>query len=122
MPDNDTTFHDSVSKLLSTNLSEYLNEPLNLALCVKIYQSIFETLVEVFQNSNINVSNESMNYLAQQYYDAVKINNTHDLDPNIFTQRAKLENIETKEIALLAVMLKGTDFAYDLLSEIKKRG
>jgi hypothetical protein len=63
-----------------------------------------------------------MNYLAQQYYDSIKINNKHELDPNIFTQRAKLENIKTKEVALLAVMMRGTDFIIPLVQEIKRRG
>jgi len=62
-----------------------------------------------------------MNYLAQQYYDGILINNTHELDPNIFSERARLDNITTKEIALMAMMLNGTDFAVPLIMEVKKR-
>jgi hypothetical protein len=115
------TFHDAVSKLLGARLQKYQTESINVYICVKIYQEIFESLVDLFEQSNVNLTNESMNYLAQQYYDGVLINNTQELDPNIFTIRAKLDGIETKEIALMAVMLKGTDFAMPLLAEIKRR-
>ena len=62
-----------------------------------------------------------MNYLSQQYYDGVLINGHQELDPDIFTQRAKLDGISTEELTLLAVMLNGTDFAVPLIEEVKKR-
>ena len=77
--------------------------------------------MELFQTSGVELSNEGMNYLAQQYYDGILINGTQELDPNIFDKRAKLEAMETKEIALLAVMLNGTDFAIPLIQEVKRR-
>jgi len=55
------------------------------------------------------------------YYDSVTINGNQDLDPHIFTQRAKLSNIETKELALLATMMNGTPFAAPFIGEIKRR-
>lgn len=114
--------HDAIAMLLEQNLKQYADErKLDLSVCTKIYQTIFESLVQVFQGSNVQITNESMNYLAQQYYDSIKINNRHELDPDIFSQRARLENIETKEIALLATMMRGTDFFYPLVEEIKRR-
>lgn len=119
--------HKAVSQLLSARLQPLITSEgeskrdLNPLACVEIYSTIFETLVEVVQEAQLPVTNEGMNYLAQQYYDGILINETHELDPEIFTQRAKLENMETKELALLAVMLSGTDFALPVLAEIKKR-
>ena len=79
-------------------------------------------MVEVFEASNSGITNEAMNYLSQAYYDSVSVNESgQELDPNIFSQRAKLENIETREIALMAVMLNHTDFAIPLIHEIKRR-
>jgi hypothetical protein len=49
------------------------------------------------------------------------INGTQELDPNIFTQRAKLENIETRELALMALTLNGTDFTIPIIQEVKRR-
>lgn len=115
-------FNEAVTKLLVERLKKFNGKSNDLVTSVEIYQEIFETLAELMETSNVQITNESMNYLAQQYYDGVLINDNQELDPNIFTQRAKLENIETKEIALLAVMLSGTDFAVPLIAEIKRRG
>jgi hypothetical protein len=116
-------FNEVITKLLSERLKAYREKNLDLVVCVEIYQTIFDTLVEVFEKANSGLTNEAMNYLSQQYYDAVSVNNSgQGLDPDIFTQRAKLESIETKELALLAVMLNGTDFAIPLIQEVKRRG
>jgi len=116
-------FNDAVSKLLTEKLKPLAQKKtkLDLVVCVEIYQYIFETLVEIFKSSNVALTNEAMNYLSQQYYDGILINNKHELDPNIFEKRAKLENISTKELALLAVALSGTDFSVPIINEIKKR-
>lgn len=115
-------FNEAVSRLLVERLKSFKRETLDLVTCTSIYQTIFATLAEVFEMSKVGITNESMNYLAQSYYDCVSVNSTaQGLDPNIFTQRAKVENIETRELALLAVMLNGTDFALPLIAEIKRR-
>ena len=94
---------------------------LNKQTCIEIYQCIFETLTTVLMNSESKLSNESVNYLAQQYYDAILINNNQELDPNIFTQRASLNNINTQEVALLSFMFEGTDFNFPIVEELKRR-
>lgn len=114
-------FNDVITKLLSEKLKQFNDKKLDLVICVEIYQEIFGSLVEVFEQSEAGLTNEAMNYLAQQYYDAILINGKEELDPNIFTQRASMDNIETKELALLAVMLNGTDFAIPLINEVKRR-
>ena len=114
-------FNESISALLAERLKEYHDKSLDLVVCVDIYKTIFDSLVEVFETAGTGLTNEAMNYLAQQYYDAVLINGKEELNPNIFTQRATMENIETKELALLAVMLNGTDFAVPLIREVKRR-
>ena len=115
--------HDAVSKMLSQRLKKFSdeNKTLNVLTCTQIYSEIFESLSEIMKDSNTPLCNESVNYIAQQYYDAVLINGNQELNPNIFTQRAKLENIQTKEIALMAMMFRGTDFSLPLLAEIKRR-
>ena len=114
-------FHESISKLLTLKLQPFKERNLDLVTCIEIYTTIFDTMVEVVTGAQIPITNESMNYLAQQYYEAVSINDTQELDPEIFTQKASLNGIETKELALLAVMLSGTDFALPIIAEIKKR-
>jgi len=119
-----SNFNQAITTLLNERLKVYHDKSIDLVVCTEIYETIFKTLVEVFTANELlkgKLTNESMNFVAQQYYDCVSINNREELNPNIFTQRAKLENIETKELALLAVMLRETDFLGYVLKEIKKR-
>ena len=120
---NPGEFHEVISKLLMSKLAPVITEgmTLNLVTCVEIYQTIFDTLVETLTGAEVAITNEAMNYLAQQYYLGVQVNGGQELDPEIFTQLAKLENITTKELALLATMLAGTDFGAEIILEIKKR-
>jgi|GEM_PF-5309151 len=113
--------HESVSKLLSLKLEKYKSEKLSSSTCTAIYQDIFETFVDLFQESKIEVSNEAMNMVCQMYYDAVTINGNQELDPNIFSQRASVKNVETKELGLLASLFSNTPFASPFIFEIKRR-
>lgn len=114
-------FNEVITRLLGEKLKRFNEKTLDLPTCVEIYQEIFNSLVDVFEQSGVGLTNESMNYLAQQYYDGVLVNGREELNPHIFTQRAKMEGIATKELALLAVMLNGTDFAIPIIQEIKRR-
>lgn len=114
-------FNDVITKLLEEKLKPFKNKDNDTVTCVEIYQKIFDVLTDVIVTAKTPIDNEAVNYLAQQYYDAVLINGRDELDPNIFTQRAKLENIPTRELALMAVMLNGTDFAIPIIVEVKKR-
>jgi hypothetical protein len=115
--------HESLSKLLLARLGKYKkeNKKLNKETCIAIYQDIFETTVQLFQSADIKICNESMNLISQMYYDSIQINENQELDPNIFSQRASLLNIETKELALLASFFTNTPFAEPFIFEIKKR-
>jgi len=115
--------YKAITDLLSTRLQPLVTaeRKLNLVSCVEIYTTIFDTLVDVMTEGEVKITNEAMNYLAQQMYDGVLVSGRHELDPDIFTQRAKLDSIETSELAILAVMLSGSDFAVPIIQEIKKR-
>ncbi len=112
---------EAVTKLLTGKLSKRMGEKFDKAACTSMYQDIFFTLSEVIKEAQIPLSNESVNFLSQMYYDSVTINNNQELDPNIFTQRASLNNISTKEIVLMATMMSGTPFAHPFIFEAKKR-
>jgi len=113
--------HATLSSLITERLTRRTGEKLNTSTCSEIYQDIFFTLTELFKESEAPLSNESVNFLAQMYYDAITVNGNQELDPNIFTQRAKLSNIQTKEVALMATMMNGTPFAALLIAEVKRR-
>ena len=101
--------HDVMSKLLNERLKKRISEKLDRSTCTEIYQDISYTISEVVKESSVPLSNESVNMLSQMYYDAVDLQTSAGpmgLDPDIFTQRAKIENIPTKELALLGTMMK----------------
>lgn len=113
--------HEVLSKLITTRLLGQKNEHLNRTTCILMYQDIFSSIEELCTTSGVAISNESMNYLAQMYYDAVVVNENHTLDPNIFTQKASLDNIPTQELVLLAMFMNGTPFAAEFIDKIKSR-
>lgn len=115
------SFHETVASLLETKLALYKERTLDRITCQEIYTTIFDTFVGVFKGAKAELTNEAVNYVAQQYYDGVLINGRQELDPNIFTIRAQLSNIHTKELAFLVTLLNGTDFAVPVLQEIRKR-
>ena len=125
MTDKIQNFHLAVEQLINAKLATFKQMSLDKANCVSIYQKIFETLTELFQNVQAPISNEGANYIAQQYYDGIMLvgsdGNTHELDPNIFNQRASLDNIPTKELAFMAMLLAGTDHRVAVLEAIKQR-
>jgi hypothetical protein len=115
-------FFQNVSLLIWDRLNDLMKgESLDRTNCIRIYTVIFNALQEVMSKSKVEFSNESLNYLSQQFYDGILINGTQELDPNIFTQRAKLENIQTGELVLMSMMLKGTDFVIPIIQEVKHR-
>ena len=115
--------HQTISTLLGSKLHHIITaeQTLNLAVCVEIFTTIFETVCELLQTAEIHISNEAVNYISQQYYDGILINGVQELDPEIFTQRAKLTEIPTKELAIMAVLFNGTDFAAPIIHEVKHR-
>lgn len=113
--------HEAITKLLTDRLQKRLHEKLDRSTCTEIYQDIFFTLSEIVKEAETPLSNESVNLLAQMYYDSVTVNGNQELDPNIFSQRAKIENIPTNELALMATMMNGTPFAPIFISSIKRR-
>lgn len=115
---------EAVTKLLNERLQKRVSQRLNKETCTEVYQDIFFTLTEIFKESQAPLSNESANLLSQMYYDCVTVKTLAgpmELDPNIFDKRASMDNIPTKELALLASMMTGTPFASVFISEIKKR-
>lgn len=116
-------FYEAISKLLLKNLEQYKSKSLSKETCLSIYNTIFETIQNVVESAELqsSVSNESLNWLAQALYDSVSINGTQETDPNIFTQRAKLDNIPTKELAFLAMLLRDTPFVGPVVATIKRR-
>lgn len=116
--------HETLSKLITDRLQRRVSQKLSKETCLEIYQDIFYTLSEVIREAGTPLDNESVNLLAQMYYDSISLSTSAgpmELDPNIFTQRAKLENIPTNELALLGTMMNGTPFGDVFIGAVKRR-
>jgi hypothetical protein len=113
--------HDAVASLLNVKLKTFTGRSLDRTTCSEIYEKIFETLTDLFVEVKAPIDNEAANYIAQAYYDGILIQDKHELDPNIFDRRAKLENIPTNQLVVMAVMLENTDHKLPIVAEIKKR-
>ena len=113
--------HETLSRLLNDRLQRRIDQKLDRSTCMEIYGDIFYSLTEVIKQSETPLCNESVNLLSQMYYDSVSINGNQELDPNIFTKRASIEEIPTKELALMATMMNGTPFGDIFISAVKKR-
>lgn len=118
---NDARFHDTIVAMLAERLNVLHGRSLSRGTCMEFYHVIFNNLQDIFTNAEVQLSNEALNWLAQGYYDSILINGRDSLDPTIFTQRAKFENIATRELVLLAGLLKGSELVYEVVSEIKRR-
>ena len=124
MKKEEINVHEAISNLINERLKKHLDKKIESSTCLEIYQDIFYTLTEIFKQTAAPLGNESANILSQMYYDCVSVETSsgmQELDPNIFEKRAAFDNIPTKEIALMATMMRGTPFAPVFLSQIKKR-
>jgi len=120
-------FNQIFSEILADRLSMYSNTKKHLerTTCIEIYTVIFNVLTDVVKQAQVVLTNEGVNYIAQQYYLSVLINpgaGNQELDETIFDKLAKLENIETKELLLIGGLMRGTGFLPDIVREIKRRG
>jgi len=112
---------ESVERLLSAKLQKRLKDKLDKQACIEIYTDIFYTLSNLFEQSSIGLSNESINLLSQIYYDMIKINNTEELDPNIFSKKASFDEITSKELSLISSLFSGSDIGALFLLHLKRR-
>lgn len=113
--------YETVTLLLQTKLQKFKNTTLTDGVCIEIYNEIFKTLVDIIKASDLKLTNESTNYISQTIYSAVELNKNCHLNPNIFTELAKLENIEKIDLLKIAMFLQGSDFLADVVNELKKR-
>ena len=110
----------ALETLILTNVTNtFMYEKLNRTTCLQIYGMIFNLVSETVQSASL--SNESVNWIAQCYYDSIVISNTTPLDPNIFTQRAFLKNIDTQELKLMYLMFRGSEMGISIGTELRNR-
>lgn len=118
---NDSDVVNIVDKTVVERLRKFIGEPLNRITCMRMYEEIFMTFKEIFDEAELGISNETMNYISQMYYDSIQIG-PHELDHEIFTQRARMSDISPLELRVLLMLFKDTQFGAEFALEIKRRG
>ena len=124
MTDKKLSFNDAFVGTLQERLLVFLNRKSDKALHLEVYMVIFNVLGDMFNQANMKLSDEGVNFLAQLYYDSISLNGDEreGMDPNIFTQRARLDNIRTEELILYANLFKDVPAYLGLfMAEIKRR-
>jgi hypothetical protein len=112
---------EAINKLISSKLEKRVTEKLDRATCIEIYSDIFYSFSELFKNSEIELSNESVNLLSQIYYDTVKVNGTQDLDPEIFSKKASFDEVSSKDLSIISALFSGSDIGALFYYHLKKR-
>jgi len=112
---------EAITRVLDERMKVLIERKPDVGTSIEAYTIIFNVVTEIMTQTKAGMTNEAMNYIAQQLYDCVTFNEHGDLDPNIFTQRAKLEKISTKELVVIATIFSGNILAAPVIKEIKQR-
>lgn len=116
--------HETIATLLPERLKKFSGQSLTKEVCIRIYQEIFlatqEIIVEIPQICQ-NITHDCVNYIAQAYYDLVYINDTEELDPNIFDKRPTPTELSNQDLIYAAMFLKGTNILPEIVATLKKR-
>lgn len=118
--------HDAIVEHLNLILQKFAGKSLNADTCLQVYRELFEAISNIATQldeakTKIKLSNEGVNYIAQQYYDCVTVNGKQILDPNVFSQRASLDNIPTSELVVILAFVNGSEFAGEVVKKIRSR-
>ena len=117
--------HDAIVEHLNLSMQQFMGKSLNDDTCLLVYRDLFENVstiaTQLNERAKVKLSNESVNYIAQQYYDCVTVNGRQILNPNIFSQRASLDNIPTDEMLVILAFVNGSEFAGDVTKKIRSR-
>lgn len=114
-------FQSSILTIINDRLQVLLKRDINSALFLEAYQIIFGAVSEVMQTANAGVSNDFVNFVSQHIYDCISIGGDQRMDPNIFTQRARIEDLSTGEILLAIPLMLSDVAAADLIRAVKGR-
>jgi len=116
---------DAVKRAIEAKLQKHRgHDPSDKESCTLIYQDIFLALQEIvlmIPTLKNGITDKGINFVAQAYYDMVSINGRDELNPNIFTERVKHDDMPTSELALCGVLLHGTPVLAEIVAVIKKR-
>lgn len=116
-----SSFSTLMDEMIQNRLQLFVDRKVDRQTMMEIYATIFNTVSDVFASSNVNLSNEAVNLAAQVYYDDLDINGRNEVDSEIFTRRAKPENVPNHELVVLTMLWKDHPNGQVFLRELKRR-
>lgn len=115
------TFDKIFRDQLQLVLGRYKGQSLTRDTAMRMYQDICNEVIEIVKACSLPINNDSVNWLAQAYYDGIRLGGGHRLPEDIFTQRPTLKDLPTKDIVTLMAMVRQTGFFVELAEEMRAR-
>lgn len=104
---NKKNVYESLVTLIQARLeNNFVNQHESRELYMKIYVSIFNTIVEVFESIELRPSEEVINWIAQAFYKNIKMNGYHSPPLDIYTKRVELQDLTLPDMFLLITIFR----------------
>jgi hypothetical protein len=111
---------EAIKKLLNERLRVFIGEKMDRHTAMSMYTTIYSSLAEVMSQSGVTLTNDALNMAAQMMYDCIEVPG-QEVPGDIFTKRIWPECVETKELALLAIIFKDSPLGRAYAATVKKR-
>jgi hypothetical protein len=115
------SFSKMMEMMLNERLTVFKGKTLNRGTLMELYTTIFNLVSDIFVQSKVQLSNEAVNLVAQLYYEDININHRQGVDEQIYTQRAKFENIPNHELVIMTKLWKDHPYGQLFVQVLKKR-
>lgn len=115
------TFSKMMEEMLNERLKIFKGKTLNRQTLMELYTTIFNLSSDIFIQSKVELSNEAVNMIAQLYYEDININHRQGVDEQIYTQKAKFENIPNHELVIMTKLWKDHPYGQVFVGALKKR-
>jgi GrpB-like predicted nucleotidyltransferase (UPF0157 family) len=107
--------------VLNERLQVFKHRKCDRQTMMELYGTIFNSIADIFLQSKVKMSNETMNFVAQCYYEDVEINGRNEIDKMIYTQKAKIESVPNHELVILTKLWKDHVYAKIFVQALKSR-
>lgn len=115
------SFSKMMEEMLNERLRIFKGKSFNKATLMELYTTIFNLCSDIFIQSKVELSNEAVNMVAQLYYEDININNKQGVDEQIYTQKAKFENIPNFELIIMTKLWQDHPYGQLFVTALKGR-
>lgn len=117
------TVYDAICKVIAGSVEKFVNEHLTRDVAMRIYVEVFNKIREVFDESKLTITEDCMNWIAQSFYNAMKVNGRDELPGDIFTKKVNIRDLNAADLMMLIVIFRGsnTTIEYEVYQEHVRR-